>query len=300
VVGIAARPRALSSRPGAARLLASLAVAGGLAAGGLALAGPGAGPEMIDIPAGTLRMGADDGEAAERPVHVVAVSAFAIDRFETTNSEFAAFVAATAHVTDAERAGVGWHWDGAWHEVGGADWRHPRGPASTTEGLARHPVVQVSWRDARAYCSWQGKRLATEAEWERAARDSGDRRYPWGNAPPREGTRYRASYGSDRCCRADSGDGHLFTAPVGSFPLGRSPFGVEDLAGNVWEWVEDAFDEAFYARSPASDPVNRALATQKVIRGGGWGNDPRGLRSTLRHANPPDIGLSMVGIRCAR
>jgi formylglycine-generating enzyme required for sulfatase activity len=100
--------------------------------------------------------------------------------------------------------------------------------------------------------------------------------------------------------RAEAGDGYLFTAPVGSFPLGRSPFGVEDLAGNVWEWVEDSFDETFYARSPASDPVNRGPAGRNVIRGGGWGNDAWGLRSTLRHANPPDIGLSMVGIRCGR
>lgn len=264
-----------------AALFASVVVVG-VAAGRLALSAPSAAPEMIDIRAGTLRMGAEDGEAAERPAHVVAVSAFAIDRLETTNANFGEFVSATARLTDAERAGVGWHWDGTWHEVRGADWRHPYGPRSTIEGLARHPVVQVSWQDARAYCAWRGKRLPTEAEWERAARGTGDRTYPWGDAPPREGRRYRASYGSDRCCRADSGDGYLFTAPVGSFPLGRSPFGVEDLAGNVWEWVEDSFDG------------------RKVIRGGGWGNDLRGLRSTLRHANLPDIGLSMVGIRCAR
>jgi formylglycine-generating enzyme required for sulfatase activity len=245
-------------------------------------------------------MGAADGEKAERPVHRVTVSSFLIDRFETTNAEFTMFVDATGYRTDAERSGVGWHWDGQWREVRGADWRHPRGPASLIDGLDRHPVVQVSWSDARAYCAWRGKRLPTEAEWERAARGSGDRKYPWGDEPPRSGGVARASYGSDRCCRADAGDGYLFTAPVGSFPAGRSPFAVEDLAGNVWEWVEDSFDETFYARSAASDPVNRDPADRKVIRGGGWGNDPWGLRSTLRHANPPDIGLSMVGIRCAR
>lgn len=255
---------------------------------------------MIDIPGGALLMGSDHGEPAERPVHRVVLSAFSIDRFETTNAEFASFVSATGHVTDPERKGVAWDWDGKWREISVADWHHPHGPASSIDGLERHPVVQVSWNDAKAYCRWRGKRLPTEAEWERAARGEGDRIYPWGNESPRDGPRYRASYGSDKCCHADAGDGYLFTAPVGSFPLGRSPFGVEDLAGNVWEWVEDWFDPEFYRKSPSTNPVNNTIGKRKVIRGGGWGNDAFGLRSTLRHANPPDIGLSMVGFRCAR
>ncbi len=263
--------------------------------------GPTAGDvEMIEVPRGTLLMGSDQGEAAERPAHRVGVSAFAIDRLEVTNAEFAVFVTATGHLTDPERAGAGWHWDGQWREVRGAHWRRPHGPGSSIEALERHPVAQVSWNDAREYCRWRGKRLPTEAEWERAARGDDGRTYPWGDRPPRDGTRYRASYGSDECCRATRDDGYLFTAPVGSFPLGRSPFGVEDLAGNVWEWVEDWFDPEFYRRSPQVDPVNRAPTDRKVIRGGGWGNNPWGLRSTLRHANPRDIGLIMVGFRCAR
>lgn len=255
---------------------------------------------MVDIPRGPFLMGSDHGEPAERPVHRVVLSAFSIDRFETTNAEFAAFVSATGYVTDSERSGVGWDWGGKWREIKGANWRHPHGPASSIQGLERHPVVQVSWNDAQAYCRWRGKRLPTEAEWERAARGSGDRTYPWGNELPRDGTCYRASYGSDECCRPNTGDGYFFTAPVGSFPLGRSPFGVEDLAGNVWEWVEDWFDPEFYRRSPSTNPVNSTVRDRKVIRGGGWGNNPFGLRSTLRHANPPGMGLSMVGYRCAR
>ncbi|MBI2358885.1 MAG: formylglycine-generating enzyme family protein [Deltaproteobacteria bacterium] len=255
---------------------------------------------MVDIPGGPLLMGSDHGEPAEQPVHRVALSAFSIDRFETTNAEFAEFVSATGYVTDSERSGAGWDWDGKWREIKGANWPHPHGPASSIQGLERHPVVQVSWNDAQAYCRWRGKRLPTEAEWERAARGDGDRTYPWGNESPRGGTRYRASYGSDKCCRPDAGDGYLFTAPVGSFPLGRSPFGVEDLAGNVWEWVEDWFDPEFYRQSPSANQVNNTMGERKVIRGGGWGNNPFGLRSTLRHANPPETGLSMVGFRCAR
>ena len=254
---------------------------------------------MVLVPRGTFTMGSDKDEPSERPAHRVTIAAFQIDRFETTNTEFVAFVAATRHVTDPERAGLGWVWDGQWREVRGADWRHPHGPGSSIEGLERHPVVQVSWHDARAYCLWKGKRLPTEAEWERAARGDGRRIYPWGNAPPRDGRGYRASYGSDDCCRADASDGFRFTAPFGSFPLGRSPFGVDDMAGNVWEWVEDWFDPGFYRRSPPANPVNRTPGEMKVIRGGGWGNNPWGLRSTLRHANPPHYGLDMVGFRCA-
>ncbi|HWP23028.1 MAG TPA: formylglycine-generating enzyme family protein, partial [Candidatus Binatia bacterium] len=255
---------------------------------------------MVAIPAGEFVMGLEQGEPGEEPAHRVELSAYSIDRHETTNAEFAEFASVTGHVTDPERSGVGWDWDGEWREKKNADWRHPHGPESSIQGLDRHPVVQVSWNDARAYCRWRGKRLPTEAEWEHAARGYDRRVYPWGNEPPRKETRYRASYGYDRCCRADGGDGYFFTAPVGSFPGGRSPFGIEDMAGNVWEWVEDTFDEDFYRKSPPTNPVNNSNGERKVIRGGGWGNDPAGLRSTLRHANPPDIGLSMVGFRCAR
>jgi formylglycine-generating enzyme required for sulfatase activity len=254
---------------------------------------------MVKVPPGGFSMGSDSGEPAERPVHEVTVSGFYLDRFEVTNATFSEFVTATNHVTDPERAGVGWHWTGEWQQLKGADWRHPRGPQSSIDGLGQHPVVQVSWRDAAAYCEWRRKRLPSEAEWERAARDAGGVPYAWGNARPGENGFYRASYGSDQCCRADDGDGYLYTAPVGSFPSGRSPFGVDDMTGNVWEWVSDTYDATFYGRSPPTDPINTAPGNRKVIRGGGWGNNPWGLRATLRHANTPESGLSMVGFRCA-
>ena len=254
---------------------------------------------MIRIPTGNLAMGSDTGEPAEAPPHEVTISSFYIDRFEVTNAEFSRFVDSTGYRTSAERSGYGWHWTGTWRQVNGADWRHPRGPRSSIRGLGQHPVVQVSWRDADAFCRWRQKRLPTEAEWERAARATGGRDYAWGDTPPGAGGQYRASYGSEACCQPDDADGYLFTAPVGSFPGGRSAFSVEDMTGNVWEWVRDTFAKNYYAVSPSRDPVNTAPGPEKVIRGGGWGNNPVGLRTTLRHANPPDIGLSMVGIRCA-
>jgi formylglycine-generating enzyme required for sulfatase activity len=172
--------------------------------------------EMVHVPAGVLSMGADDGEAAERPVHRVWVSSFLIDRLETTNAQFRRFVERTAHVTDREREGWGWHRDLRWHRREGADWRHPRGAGSSIDELDRHPVVQVSWHDARAYCGWRGKRLPSEAEWERAARGEGARRYAWGDESPRAGGISRASYGTHECCSAGDADGYRFTAPVGS------------------------------------------------------------------------------------
>lgn len=255
---------------------------------------------MVRVPRGSFAMGSDSGETAEAPVHDVTLASFYIDRFEVTNAEFSEFAKETGHVTDAERAGIGWHWVREWRQVKGADWRHPHGRQSSIVGLESHPVVQVSWRDSAAYCQWRGKRLPTEAEWERAARNAGGAAYAWGDAPPSEHGRYRASYGSDQCCSTDDGDGFEYTAPVGSFPSGRSAFGAEDMTGNVWEWVADTYGEAYYRRSPAVDPVNAEPGKQKVIRGGGWGNNPWGLRATLRHANAPESGLSMVGLRCAK
>jgi formylglycine-generating enzyme required for sulfatase activity len=205
-------------------------------------------------------------------------------RQEITNREFAAFVAATGYRTDAERSGFGHVWTDRWRRVPGASWRHPQGRASTIAGLEEHPVVQVSARDAAAYCAWRGLRLPSEREWEFAARGTDGRRYPWGDAPPEQQGERRANFGTLDCCAPDASDGFVRTAPVGSYPKGASPFGLLDMAGNVWEWTSSR-------HSPGG--------TEVVLRGGGWGNDAYGLRVSYRHANPPDIGLDMVGFRCA-
>ncbi len=248
-----------------------------------AAAEPPSGIEFVTIPGGRFVMGDGEGEPDETP-KAVDVAAFRLMRLEVTNQQFAAFVAASGHVTDPERKGFGWVWPGRWRRVEGADWRHPFGPDSSIEGAPDHPVVQVSARDAAAFCQYYGWRLPSEVEWEFAARGTDGRRYPWGNAPPEEGGQRRANFGTVVCCAADDADGHLRTAPVGSYPAGASPFGILDMAGNVWEWTASPFP---------------GRPEEVVLRGGGWGNNPYCLRVSYRHGNPPDIGLDMVGFRCA-
>jgi len=249
---------------------------------GLAL-GVASAAELVAIPGGTFTIGDPAGERDEAP-RKVAVGGFRIMQHEVTNRQFAAFVEATGHRTDAQRSGFGYVWTDRWRRVRGASWRRPQGSGSGIAGLEEHPVVQVSASDAAAYCAWRGLRLPTEAEWEFAARGRDGRRYPWGNEPPaQQGERY-ANFGTAACCAPDATDGFLRTAPVGRYPRGASPFGLLDMAGNVWEWTSSPYT---------------IRDGQVALRGGGWGNDAYGLRAGYRHGNPPDIGLDMVGFRCA-
>jgi len=238
---------------------------------------------LVTVPGGLFVMGDPGGDANEAPRRV-RVAPFRIMRLEVTNSMFAGFVAATGHVSDAERHGFGYVWDGRWRRATGADWCHPGGPASDLTRRDDHPVVQVSQQDAAAFCRWLGLRLPSEEEWEFAARGDDGRRFPWGDEAPRHDGRRLANFGTVRCCAPDARDGYVGTAPVGSYPDGASPFGLLDMAGNVWEWTSSAFP---------------GRPDHVVLRGGGWGNDPYGLRVSYRHGNPPDIGLDMVGLRCA-
>jgi formylglycine-generating enzyme required for sulfatase activity len=226
---------------------------------------------MIAIPAGTFLMGSDEQEA-ERPPHEVLVAGFLIDRFPVTIGDYFRFVADTGHKPPPE-------------------WRGGR-PVQATHD---HPVVDVTWFDALASAGWAGKRLPTEAEWEKAAswdEQSGTKRpYPWGDTWQRQ--RAQAARGVAGIFR------HQGTSAVGSFsPEGDSPFGVADMAGNVWEWCSSLFLP--YPYSQASEPASERAAGSRVLRGGSWGSPPEQCRTTSRLALQPGYVVDGVcGFRCA-
>ena len=265
------------------------------------------GAEMVLVPAGEFWMGTTKDDAfelvqactragrdeltcraaleREQPKHRVIADAFYIDQHEVTNAQFGRFVAATDHRTTAEREGRGWvnRNSEGWVEARGASWRTPDGPG--TERAPNAPVAQVSWFDAQAYCKWAGKRLPTEAEWEKAARGTDGRRYPWGNE-------WDASRVKERSAKGPTG--------VGSRAAGVSPYGAHDMAGNVWEWVADWFDKDYYRRGPESNPTGPPRGQFKVLRGGSWADTPVTVRAAYREVATPETRNTYVGFRCAK
>jgi len=270
------------------------------------------GAAMLLVPAGEFIMGSDADEIArleikqelvqdEMPRHRVYLDTFYIDQYEVTNAHFEQFVHATGYRTQAEREGWGWADTGEeWWLVNGATWRAPLGPGSSLAGLAQHPVVQVSQADANAYCAWAGKHLPTEAEWEKAARGTDGRLYPWGDQF--DGT--RLNFCDANCPRRwhdpTANDGYRSTAPVGSYAGDQSPYGVYDMAGNVREWVADWYDENYYKHSPTRNPPGPASGEQAVLRGGGWVNTARNVRVPFRSRLEPAQRYGYVGFRCAK
>ena len=192
------------------------------------------GAPMVHVPAGRFIMGSSSGGRNEIPRRRVYLDDFYIDKYPVTNERFARFVESSGHVTEAETGGGGWVYTGSkWKKDSRANWSAPSGSGSSHRNRLRHPVVQVSWNDALAYCRWGGKRLPTEAEWEKAARGTDGRKYPWGNSWDASKVIWRKNSGGK-------------THPVDrSYNTHESPYGAVDMAGNVWEWVNDRYNTRY-------------------------------------------------------
>lgn len=276
----------------------------------------------IALPGGRFLMGTDDAEGfpadGEGPVRAVELRPFRIDPTTVTNARFATFVKATGHVTDAERFGFSFVFEGFlpprqagqaqrvqaapwWAVVPGADWRHPYGPGSDVGALQNHPVVHVSWHDAQAYCDWSGTRLPTEAEWEYAARGGLEQaRYPWGDELTPGGRHLCNIWQGEFPTRNTAADGHPGTAPVKSYrPNG---YGLYNVAGNVWEWCADWFSVDFHVTGPRVDPTGPAEGTARVMRGGSHmchESYCNRYRIAARSSNTPDSSAGNIGFRVA-
>lgn len=232
------------------------------------------GSQMALVPAGEFSMGSDQGYYNdEKPAHQVYLDAFYIDKYETTNAQYQKFVQATdqpipSHSNDPE-------YD---------QWTKEGFPAE----LAKRPVINMAWQDAVDYCKWAGKRLPTEAEWEKAARGVDGRIYPWGNQPPEViNVPYRQQW-----------KGIQTYQPVGSIAAAVSPYGALDMGGNVAEWVYDWYDPHYYKHSPAKNPTGPPTGFNKVLRGGSCLNVRFYLRAIDRDYDTFGNRAKEIGFRC--
>ena len=236
-------------------------------------------PEMCLIPAGHFTMGSDTDLPNEAPAHKIYLDAYYIGKTEVTNAEYHQF----------------------WVENGGVGSEHTpisyEGEFGTWPRLAKtkpnHPVIGVSWHSAVAYATWRGMRLPTEAEWEKAARGTNARRWPWGQTFTQriKGTTVHANI-----WRPSGGHPQA----VGAYRTGVSAYGAHDMAGNVWEWVADWYSETYYRQSPDQNPKGPAVGSRRVVRGGSWLNRKMLARCSIRIGQYPAIGTSFIGFRLAK
>ncbi len=244
---------------------------------------------MVYVPAGPFWMGSLDDRQAdfdERPFHRPVLSAFWIDRTEVTNDMYLRCIAAGACSPPPNLASA------------------TRPSYFADPAYGDYPVIFVSWQQASAYCAWAGRRLPSEAEWEKAARGGDGRIYPWGwIAALKSPKGLRLNYCDSQCPYdyrdAEADDGYADTAPVGSFPAGASPYGALDMAGNVWEWVADWYDAQAYAAAPAEDPAGPETGVYHVLRGGSWLDLFSEVRAANRFWAEPSAQQAHVGFRCA-
>jgi formylglycine-generating enzyme required for sulfatase activity len=256
---------------------------------------------MIAIPGGSFFMGSDEGLPFEKPALQVVLQPFCIDEFEVTVDRYRA----CSEAGRCKRAGSTNEW------VGITDKDHktfdPLCNIREPDAKTKHPVNCVDWEMAEKFCREQGGRLPTEAEWEFAARGPDGRKYPWGDDDPasdrlnacgKECMAWGQKHGVEEKSMYDVDDGFPNTAPVGSFPKGASRYGVQDVVGNVWEWVADWYGE--YSKDEQTAPKGPASGEEKVIRGGAWnGSYASWVRPTFRYKDAPTKRSYGIGFRCA-
>jgi len=231
---------------------------------------PASSMEMVLVPAGTFTMGNGNDDVNEQPVHSVNLSAYTIDKYEVTNASYAVCVDAgkCAPPLDTRSATRSTYYGDSQYK--------------------NYPVVNVTWEMAKKYCEWRGARLPSEAEWEKAARGAKTQTYPWGNSIDCSKANYKGCSGND-------------TSEVGKYKDGQSPYGVFDMAGNVWEWTADWYQENYYATlgDNVLDPLGPAAGDSRVIRGGSYFNTQKSVRTTIRNFSDPKINYPYLGFRCA-
>lgn len=260
-----------------------VAIGSVILAGALILGASGAptgkdGAPTVLIPEGAFTMGSNDGLPNERPEHKVWLDSYYIDQYEVTMTLYAKFMEETKR-----RAPPLWDED-----------------AVVSSG--NRPAVGVTWEDADAYCRWAGKQLPTEAQWEKAARGTDGRRYPWGHMQPFVDI---ANYNRGQWVSypitlqpVDSGVEGM-SVRHGTTTGGRSPYGIFHMSGNAAEWMADWYDREYYQKSPERNPKGPDSGEKKIIRGGSWADLPAGIRTTIRIAAEPDYRDLTVGLRCA-